>query len=73
MEENLLHQVKNCNPIAHWRKETSSIRAEQQVPLAVDSAQEVRELVAMLARVARSSLGSWERTLKSVFMISVAL
>lgn len=49
---NLLYEVENCNPIAHGRKETSSIRAEQQVPLAVNSPQEVRELVAKLAQVA---------------------
>lgn len=45
---NLLYKIENCNPIAYGRKETSSIRAEQQVPLAVDSPQEVRELVGKL-------------------------
>lgn len=46
--KNLLYKIENCNPIAYWRKETSSIRAEQQVPLAVNSPQEVRKLIAML-------------------------
>ena len=45
---NLLYKVENCNPIAYGREETGSIRAEQQVPLAVNSPQEVRELVAVL-------------------------
>lgn len=48
MVENILYKVENCNPIAYGRKETSSIRAEQEVPLAVNSPEEVRKLDAML-------------------------
>lgn len=48
MVENVLYKVENCNPIAYGRKETSSIRAEQEVPLAVNSPEEVRKLDAML-------------------------
>ena len=46
--ENILYKVENCNPIAYRRKETSSIRAEQEVPLAVNRPKEVRKLGAIL-------------------------
>ena len=50
VEEFLLYEVKDCNSVAHWRKETSSIWAKEQVSLTVNSPEEVRELC-ILARV----------------------
>lgn len=72
MAENLLYKVENCNPIAYGRKEASSIRAKQEVPLAVNSPEEVRKLVATLFDV-QFHRKLPKCTLKSVFMVTVAL
>ena len=50
-EKYSLYEVKDRNSVAHGRKETSSIRAKEQVSLTVNSPEEVRELFRSAAAV----------------------
>lgn len=42
--QHVLDQVEDSHPVADRREEMGAIRAEEQVALAVDGAQQVREL-----------------------------
>lgn len=66
--QDLLDQVKDSHSVAHGREEMGAIRAEEQIALAVDSAQQVRKLVrsARELNIERTE----QHTLKSVFIVT---
>lgn len=66
--EDLLDQVEDGHSIAHGREEMGAIGAEQQVALAVDSAQQVRKLMKSVLNINSEDIG--QHTLKSVFIVT---
>ena len=41
---NILDQVKHGNSVTYWRQKAGTIGSEEQISLAVNSAQKIREL-----------------------------
>lgn len=64
----LLDKVKHGNTITDGRDETSSIWGEYKIALAVDCAQEIRELDANVSREEGGCVANGH-TLKSIFML----